>query len=374
MGKFFDWFGIRKKNVEDALNDSSTTESEKTELKRYLLFLALDVCANFIAKQVSQSEFKTKRKNWYYMLNVRPNTDMSATQFWERFTYELIVKNRVLVIKSDSDDLLIADSWVRNEYALYEDTFEGVSVKGYQFNRRFKMNEVIYLEYSTRKLDRAVNGLFEDYSDLFTRLAAAIGRNGQIRGTLGVASNTKLNEEERTKLNQFADRIFKKFDGNAVAVVPLTNGFEYKEHTNTTGTSNINVDELTKLKDDLVNTVADVLGIPTALLHGNRAELKDNITAFHAFCLAPLLKKIENELNAKTVEPQNYSEETRIEVVGINKPDMFNLAEPIDKLISSGTYNPNEIRAKMGDEPREGGDEYVRTKNYETTLKGGEEK
>jgi len=367
------WSKIRKKNLEEVTNDSdSPAENEKKVLKGYLLLLALDICANFIARQVSQSEFKTRHKNWYYMLNVRPNTDMSATQFWERFTYELIVKNRVLVIKSDSDDLLIADSWVRNEYALYEDTFEGVSVKGYQFNRRFKMNEVIYLEYSTRKLDIAINGLYEDYSDLFTRLAAAIGRNGQIRGTLGISANVNMDDKDRGKLGDFAKKIFKSFDSNAVAVVPLTKGMEYKEHTNTTGTSNITIDELTKLKDDLVNTVADVLGIPTALLHGNRAELKDNITAFHTFCLAPLLKKIEDELNAKTVEPQNYSEETRIEVVGINKPDMFNLAEPIDKLISSGTYNPNEIRAKMGDEPREGGDEYVRTKNYETTLKGGE--
>lgn len=358
------WAKIRKKNLEEVFSDDSNEET-KDELKRYLLYLAHDICANFIAKQVSQSEFKTERKNWYYLLNVRPNTDMSATQFWERFTYNLIVKNRVLVIKSDSDDLLIADSWVRNEYAVYEDTFEGVSVKGYQFGRHFKMSEVFYLEYSTNKLDRAVYGLFEDYSELFTKLAGAIGRNSQIRGTVGIDATGKIDGDTGERLKEYMRKLFKEFNNETVAVVPLGRGYEYKEHSNTTGTSNIDVEQLIKLKDDLIDTAADVLGIPTALLHGNRAELADNMTAFNDYSLPPLLKKIEDELNAKAIEPRDYSEDSKIKVIGVNKPNIFKLAEPIDKLISSGAFNANEIRKELGHDPREGGDEYVRTKNYE---------
>lgn len=341
------------------------------ELKKYLKVQAVDIAANFIAKAVSQSEFKTDNKFWRYKLNVRPNSDMSATHFWETLVYRLITQNEVLVIMSDSNDLLIADSWVRNEYAVYEDTFEGVTVKGYQFNRRFPMSDVIYLEYSTRHFDQAINGLFEDYSELFTKMAATIGRNGQIRGTVEVETNS-LDEDKRERIEKVVQKLFSSFGSDTVAITPLTNGFKYQEHSNTTGTSNISVDELTKLKDDLINTVADLLGIPTALLHGNRAELQDNITAFTKFCLPPLLKKIADELNAKTVEPSQYSEEKKIEVIGLNKPNMFELAEPIDKLVSSGTFNANELRKELGYEPREGGDEYVRTKNYESTAEGGE--
>lgn len=344
--------------------------------KVYLKRMALDICANFIARAVSQSEIKTADNQWYYKLNVRPNTDMSATQFWQSFIHKLIEDNRVLVVKSDSDDLLIADGWTRNEYAVYEDTFSYVTVKDFTFARTFKMNEVIYLEYNNDRLKRFTDGLFDDYSDLFGRLMEAAKRNNQVRGTVDVDGMYSPGDEKKQKeLQGYLDKLFQAFKNKSIAIAPLYKGFSYTEHSNTTGTSNLNMDEITKIPDYLVDTVADALGIPTALLHGNRAELKDNITAFNKFCLAPLLQKIEDELNAKLIEPRKYSKDNCIEVIGINRPDIFELAEAIDKLISSSAFSPNEIREALGYDPREGGDDYVITKNLDTaksTQEGGE--
>lgn len=342
----------------------------------YLKRMALDICANFIARAVSQSEIKIADQPWYYKLNVRPNTDMSAAQFWHSLVYKLIEDNRVLVIKSDSDDLLIADSWNRNEYAVYEDTFTYVTVKDFTFARTFKMNEVLYLEYNNDRLKQFTEGLFDDYADLYGRLLEAAKRNNQIRGTVDVEGMNDLSDEKKQKeLQNYVDKLFNAFKSKSIAIAPLFKGFSYTEHSNTTGTSNLNMDEIIKIPDYLVDTVADALGIPTALLHGNRAELKDNITAFNKFCLAPLLQKIEDELNAKLMDSRTYSKDSRIEVVGINKPDIFELADAIDKLISSSAFNPNEIREALGYDPREGGDQYVITKNLDTAdraQEGGE--
>lgn len=345
--------------------------------KIYLKRMALDICANFIARSVAQSEFKTKNNTWLYKLNVRPNTDMSATQFWECLVYKLIVDNRVLVVLSDSDDLLIADGWTRNEYAVYEDTFEGVTVKDFTFARTFKMNEVLYLEYNNQKLEKFTEGLFEDYSELYGRMIEAAKRNNQIRGTVSIDANSKIDEEQRVNLQNYIDKLFRAFQNKSIALAPLMKGFEYKEYSNTTGTSNLNMEEINKIPSYLIDAVADALGIPTALLHGSRAELKDNMKAFNQYCLASLLQKIEDELNAKIIDPNDYSEITRVKVEGINKPNIFDLAEPIDKLISSSVFNPNEIRKELGYEPREGGDDYQVTKNYEIAnqknKEGGEE-
>lgn len=352
--------------------ESFDSAAQKTYLKR----LALDICANFVARSVGQSEFKVENPGWHYKLNIRPNTDLSATQFWEQVVYKLIVDNRVLVVLSDSDDLLVADSWTRNEYAVYEDTFEGVTVKGYTFSRIFRMSEVLYLEYNNQKLSRYIDGLFSDYGELYARLMEAAKRNNQIRGTVSVESNGSLNDERREKLQNYIDRLFQAFNNRSIAIAPLIKGFKYEEYTGKTGTTNINLDEINKIPDGLVDNVADAIGIPTALLHGNRAELKDNMIAFNRYCLAPLLKKLEDELNAKIISPKDYMKGKRIEVTGINRPDMFDLAESIDKLISSSAFSPNEIRRELGYEPREGGDEYYRTKNYEDvgnqTGEGGE--
>lgn len=373
MGKF-NLLDIFKRNKE--LSELAYTydfpEIENDMQKLYLKRMALDTCANFIAKAVSQSEFKTKNKHWYYQLNVRPNTDDSATQFWEKFVYKLIVDNKALIILSDTDDLLIADSWYRNEFAVYEDVFTDVTVKDYTFKKTFKMKDVIYLEYNNQKLEQFTNGLFEDYGELHSRMIDAAKRNNQIRGTVSIDGNVDPNKSD--DLQKYIDKLFNAFQKKSIALAPLMKGFDYKEYSNTTGSSNITTEEIAKIPSELINFVADALCIPTALLHGNRAELKDNMIAFNRYCLAPLLQKIEDELNAKTIEPQDYSEEARIEVVGINKPDIFELAEPIDKLISSSVFNTNEIRKQLGFEPREGGDEYVRTKNYESadSAKGGE--
>lgn len=373
MGKFsFADLFKRNRELADLAYTFDFAELDSKMQNVYLKRMALDICANFIARAAGQSDFKITNPAWQYKLNVRPNSDSSATQFWEQLVYRLIVDNRVLVILSDSNELLIADGWVRNEYAVYEDTFEGVSVKGYMFGRAFRMSEVLYLEYNNEKLSRFTDGLFEDYSDLYGRMLEAAKRNNQIRGTVEIEANAKLAENEQDKLQTYIDKLFAAFKNRSIALAPLIKGFKYQEHSNTTGVSNIAVDEIGKISDKLIDTVADALGIPTALLHGTRAELKDNMTAFNKYCLSPLLQKLEDELNAKILEPADYQKGERVEVCGINRPDIFDLAESIDKLISSSAFNPNEIRKELGYEPREGGDEYYRTKNYENTAKGGE--
>lgn len=374
LKKFIDIYLKNKELVAESM-DFESPEISCKENEIYLKRMALDICANFVARAVGQSVFKTENKAWYYKLNVRPNTDQSASQFWDRVTYKLIVDNKVLVVLTDSDDLVIADTWNRNEYAVYEDTFEGVTVKGYTFKKTFSMSDVLYVEYNNERLERFTDGLFKDYGELYGRLLDAAKRNNQIRGTVSLDGTADLGDETQKKLQNYIDKLFRAFQNRSIAIAPITKGFTYNEQSNTTGTKNIQVEEIQKIPDFLINIVADAIGIPTALLHGNRAELKDNITFFNKYCLPPVLKKIGDELNAKTISPRDYEKGERIEVWGISRPGMFDVAEEIDKLISSGTFNPNEVRNELGYDPREGGDIYSRTKNYEDAKaqKGGEE-
>ena len=51
---------------------------------------------------------------------------------------KLIRDNEVLIIKTDTDDLLIADTFTKNEFAIFEDTFRDVTVRSYTFKRLIK--------------------------------------------------------------------------------------------------------------------------------------------------------------------------------------------------------------------------------------------
>lgn len=353
----------------------------ETTQRVYLKRIALETCINFVGRTISQSDFrimengKRSYNDWHYLLNIRPNTDQSAADFWQNFIYRLIHENEVLVILTDSDDLLIADSFTRVEYAVYPDIFKEVEVKGHKFQRTFRMDEVIYLTYNNEKLTKFMEGLFDDFANLFSRMIETSMRANQIRGTVDIDSSQSLDDKTQTKLQKFIDKLFNAFKNNTVAIVPKIKGFEYNEVAN--GSYNgKSVEEMTKIKKSLIDDVADILGIPNALIHGELSDYETSIKAYVKFCIGPLIKKISDELNAKLILKKDYLNGSHIEVRGVTEKSVIDNAEAVDKLVSSGAYTRNEVRVKFGDEPSDNPalDEFVITKNYQTAgaLEGGE--
>ena len=347
--------------------------------RAYLKKMALETCINFIGRTISLSEFRISKdekrikSDWDYLLNVRPNTDQSASDFWQDFVYKLLHENEVLVILTDNNDLLIADSFDRIEYAIYPDIFKSVTVKDYTFQRSFNMNEVIHITYNNEKLTEFMNGMFEDYTNLFSRMIETNMFSNQIRATAEMDSTQKLDDENMGKLQNFINKLFGAFRKNAFAIVPKLKGFNYEEIADGSN-SGRSVEELAKIKRDLIDDVANILGIPTSLVHGDMAEFETAIKAYIKFCIAPLIKKISDELNAKLIEKDDYLSGTKIEVIGIAELNPLEFADAVDKLRASGVYNGNEIRKKFGDEPVDNPllEEYVMTKNYSGTIEGGE--
>lgn len=370
----------RNKELESMFDFDEIDFIFDTTHRAYLKKIALDTNINFIARTISLSDFRHMKNgkrqygDWHYLLNVRPNRNQSATEFWEKFIYKLIYDNEVLVILSDSNDLLIADDFEHEEYAVYEDTFSNVKVKDYTFKRTFKMNEVLYLTYSNDKLTKFTEGMFQDYADLFTRMIETMMFDNQIRATVSIDSTQSLDKKNTERLQKFINKLFNAFKKNALAIVPKLKGFEYKEESNNRGYQSRSVDELTKLKKSLVDEVANIIGIPASLIHGDMSEYDTAIKAYVKFCNNQFVKKIQDELNAKLFTKNDYLNGEKIEVKGINDKDPLELAQAIDKLISSGAFNRNEVRemagAERSDNPKL--DEFVITKNYRS-IEGGEE-
>lgn len=370
---------LRRNSELESLFDLDLTYD--TTHRAYLKKMSLETCINFIGRTISQSDFrfmKNKKRefnDWHYLLNVRPNTDQSAADFWQNFIYKLIYDNEVLVVLTDTNDLLIADSFDRNEYAIYPDVFSDVTVKDYTFKRTFRMDEVIHISYNNEKLTSFMSGTFEDYANLYSRMVEISLRNNQIRGTVSVESTQSLNEENRTKLQKFIDKLFDAFRNNSVAIVPKLKGFEYNEVAK--GESNgSSIDELTKLKRALVDEVAEILGIPKALIHGDLSEYETAIKAYVKFPIGALVKKIEDELNAKLIPKEEFLKGSNIEVKGVTEKDLIDNAEAVDKLVASGAFTRNEVRELFGAERSDNPelDEFVITKNYTKAVGGGESK
>ncbi|WP_342355262.1 phage portal protein [Rummeliibacillus suwonensis] len=346
----------------------------------YLKELALETCINFIARTISANDVRFSKDNkrikndWDYLLNVRPNTDQSASDFWQSLIYKLINNNEVLIVNIN-DNLLIADSFYREEYALFPDIFSNVTYKNYTFNRKFNMDQVIYLTYNNTKLTKFMDGLFSDYADVFANVIDATKRAHQIRGVVDVESAQSFSDDNNNKLQGYIDKLFNAFANKTLAIVPQLKGMKYSEISDGT-TSNLSIEEGNKLKRALTDDVAKILGIPTALVHGEMADLDKSMKAYIKFCINPLLKKIEDELNAKIFEKSEIQDGYKIEIRGIQISNVIENAEAVDKLVASGAYTRNEVREKFGDERADDPelDKYVITKNYQTVdaTKGGE--
>ncbi|MGG0444790.1 phage portal protein, partial [Bacillus mycoides] len=101
------WLGTvfkRNKELEFMLDlDIITDTANRLHMKR----LAIDTCVSFLGRTISQSEFRVrngksfKKDELYYRLNIRPNKNMTASTFWERFIRKLIYDNECLVIQAD---------------------------------------------------------------------------------------------------------------------------------------------------------------------------------------------------------------------------------------------------------------------------------
>lgn len=354
---------------------------EDTSKKIHMKKLAIQICVDMIARTISQSDFRVKngkeiiKDELYYRLNVRPNQNQTASTFWQQLVHKLIKENQVLVVKTDTDDLLIADSFTRTEYAVFEDSFSDVTVKNYTFNRTYKMSEVIYLQYTNEKLTTLLDGLYTDYGELFGRIVEFQKRKNQIRGLVDIEAIHDKSEESQAKLQNYINKIYKAFAEKSIAIVPQQKGFKLEESKQPQQTHP--VDEVNKVTDGFLYQVANSLGIPIAMLKGEMADVEKQTRNYMNFCIDPFLKKIRDEGNAKFIDKADFLKGKRMEIKRISYNNIFDVATAVDKLRAAGIFNGNELREELGadrvDNPLM--DEYFITKNYQTVeeaLKGGE--
>ena len=347
----------------------------ETSHKAYIKKWALDTCINHIARTISQTKFeiidgdnKDTSSTTHYKLNVRPNTDESAATFWQKVIRKLIYDNEVLIVVTDTKDLIIADDFVREEYALYDDIFDHIVVGEFEFERSFRMSEVIYLEYNNEPITNMLYGLFSDYGDVFGRLIRSNLMNNQIRATLEMDANTVINQQTQENIQNFINKAYDAFSTNDVAIVPVQKGYNYTEHTNDNTSSKSQIEEMAKVPNQLLSYVARNLGIPLGLINGDTADIEAMTDNYMKFCIKPIIEKITDELNAKLFSERGYKEGKRIKAISIDQKGPLEVSEAIDKLIASGSFNRDEIRVLTGFEPigSEEMQKFIITKNYQT--------
>ena len=386
--KIVEWF--KANFLEDEKEDKKVDYKfvcQKLTSEIMIRELAFNMVVNKISSALSKCKVnvyyngkRAKDEEWYRW-NIQPNVNQSANQFWGKLIYYLYNYNEALVI-TRGNELYVADNYVKNEdYAFFEHTFTGVTINGYSLNKTYRMSEVFYFELNNRNIRNYLNGTLQLYSELINAAYSSyLVANGN-KGVLKIDQFAENSEDFTEQFNQLLNEDFKTFFSNANAVLPLYEGFEYSQLDNK-GTQSTTRD-FKALLDDVISMTANAFNIPSSIANGTVQDTSKAIDEFLTFCINPLIEMLTDEMNRKSFSPYQIINGYyfKFNTLAIKHIDILDIANAIDKLLSSGFTCINDLRILIGLDPidEEWANQFFMTKNYApieellNALKGGDE-
>lgn len=342
-------------------------EEKRFSVKTYALFTVID----FIATLMSQVEFYTYLNGdrikglEYYRLNVKPNVNQNAAEFWHEFWTKLLFDQEVLVLEIN-DQLILADAFYHHpEYAIREDVFENVSRGDFVFNKKFRSNEVFYIRYSSNDINNAVTDVMNLYSGLISHANKIYQLSGGEKGILSINSAATGPEDFEKKYGSWINRRFREYYKSDNAVMPLFRGMTYTSRY-VDGSSD-SVADVRTLLNEALNDYCNAYKLPYVLLRGEVAGIDEAMKLLMTACIDPLARKLEKEINAKEFSPEEFVRENyvKIHTGRVKHIDVLESATNFDKLFADG-WSHNDLldlvdRARIQEE---WADRHYVTKNY----------
>ena len=344
--------------------------------------LILEASLNLIANTVSRAEFQTFLKGEehkgtnYYAFNVEANPNKSASLFWRETIKKLLTKSEALIL-IQNNQLYLADSFDREEFIFKENVYRNVTIGDYTLNDTWHENKVLYLKYDNEKITAAIEMIYDDFSKLIASSVKGYHKSKSRKGKLKIPSNLP---KEKALQTHIANSMKDFMDPEKDAVYPETEGFEYTEITESKGSkSNDSGRETKNFINDVFDFIAIGFGIPPSLLKGDTVNTKDAVNNFLTFCINPIAKLIQDEINRKMYGKEEYLKNSyvKVDTTNIKAVDLKDIANSIDLLNRNGALTIDDTLRILGKEPIGGDMGTMRfiTKNLELldkTLKDGQ--
>ena len=384
---FRDWWS-------NFLGGSDSIDCTGLELKVefHVKKLAIETCIDIIANAITKCEFQTfikgeeVRKNNYYLFNVQPNVNQNAGEFMHKLVHTLLYENDCLVLMVDKQ-LLVADSYTMEEFALKENVYKNVVVGDMTFNKPFFENEVMHIKYNNENIRKVIDELYASYGKLLSSAIDIYKRSNAKRYTIKGKFLKNHDEKKQEEANELFNRVFKKWleADSAGSLIHIGDNLELTDMSGSgkIGTSNFSSRDIRNIADDVIDFTAMAFHIPRGLIKGDVADVEKQVDTFLMFGVEPIVKLIQAEFNRKIYEKEEYLERTflKIDTSMIKIIDIVQLATAADKFFATGIHSANMNKKMLGQEPinEPWADEHYVTKNYQKieqvntdASKGGE--
>lgn len=377
----------KKVSIEEIMSDTNVQDSI---YEIYLRELAFWTCVNKIAGAIVKCEFQTFmnhkeiKKDEYYLWNYEPNPNQNAAVMLFKLIGTLYKNNEALVVEVGRH-LYVADNFQKEVYALKEYKFSNVEIDSYTLRETFLMSDVLYFQLNSTDMRKLVNGMYNAYAKLLSHAQNAYRRSRGRKGILNISTVAEQDQAFSDTFDELMTTHFKKFFEKENAVLPLFEGYTYTDISQNAKTySTESTRDIKALADDIYDFTARAFAFPPSLAKGDVQDTEKAVDELLTFVIDPLVEILETEINRKRYGLSGFKSGNymRINTLAVKHIDLFDIATPVEKLISSGVFTINDILKvlKMPAIQEEWADQHFITKNYATiqdlldAMSGGGEK
>ena len=334
-------------------------ELEKLNLSKFGIEKAEGMIAKAIAKSDILLQTKSDQKREFeYRLNIQPNDNENGTYFWTKVVKTLLREEESVIIRMGEKYYRVS-SWRTNDTVLsgriYRDIMIENAGKTYKLNKTFLASEVIHLRYENARVRLFLNTVVEQYDKTLNSINAMMRMVNvpkfklkiDAQGAYLVEAGKDGKEEKRYTRDEYAKKIKKLLETEELTVLAESQGVLLESMDIKTS---VKAEELSKVANEINNTVAAAYDIPEAVFQGNITEKSDATNEFITYAVGPIAEVINDELTAKLVGADDYAnkkEKVLVWLARFKHVDGVDNASNLDKLRSDG-WSFDEIREMVG--------------------------
>ena len=333
--------------------------------------LALHIGISYIANTLSKCEFKTYENGkevkgkLYYMLNVSPNPNQNSSQFINAFVEKYYYDGHSLIVPH-GDYIYCADEFdVDDTNPLKENIFYNVTFNSHQLKKKHKASDVFYMKLDNSDVKGLIDTLYLQYGEIIDSAIKSFKRTNGAKYKLLLEQYRAGDPAFQQVYETVIQEQLKSFMGNDNAVYPQFKGTDLQEFSNRTPQ---NSSDIVAMRKEVFEVVAQALKIPLSMMYGNITNMGEVVKVYLSICIDPLADMISEELTRKYYSFDEWRNGNYIEVDTscIHHVDILEVADKVDKAISSGAFNIDEIRERLNKKALETefSTTHFMTKNY----------
>lgn len=378
----FDFLFENKKGKMESYMDIISVEGTKLLLSQFGIEKAVGMIANAIAKSefVVQRGGKRVKDDLYWRLNIQPNDNETATDFWRTVVRKLLTTQESLVCTLNGK-FYIVDSYTIGDMVLGPNIYTNITIncngKTYRLDKHFMSDEILHFRTRGEAKKNYLDKVMKLYDSVLSTYLQIQKLSNAPKFRMNADANIALVEQgedgnKRITKEEYKAKIERMLGSDDLSVIMLGKGITLETLKIE---SAIKSEDIKKMAEEIFTECAMAFDIPVSAFLGTITEKSDATNEFITFAVSPVKEIINDPVRAKLVGQNAFAngDDIWIDISHFKHVDILDSAAGMDKLRCIG-FNLDELRQTIGWEPlnTEFSQERVVTKNYTTDLEGGE--